>query len=493
MAESKDTYKKGLKGIAIFGGLQVYKILLSVLTTKISAVFLGPAGSGIYGLISSTTTTVESFTSCGLGTSAVKDIAQTAATGDLDKVKRTYTVLNRLVWVTGIIGTLVVAIFAGFWSELAFGNQDYKWWFAIASITIFINQLATGQGALLTGLQHYKLISHTRLVSGALCAVLVVVCYYFLGIDGIIPVIVGVALIHMVVTYVMVRRTDIRTIPVPLKDIIRLGKPMMIIGVTLGVSWALSSLSGYFVRVIISNLSDIATVGLFTASFSLVNTYLGLVFSSIESDYYPRLSRVVGNTNEYVLTMQQEIEILFYILIPLVGLMILFSHPALAIFYSTKFYAAKSIICWTAFSMVFRVPSWAMAIGLIAQGKSKLYFINQSSFIIYQFGFNVLGFMYGGLTGLGISYVISQIIFTIQNYIVQRKLSDFHFTPILWYIIGASFVIGTCFCIFVTLFNGVYLYMPGGLIMIAVCGICVNRLNKNTNLFSMIKNKVHGK
>ena len=71
-----NTYKSSAKGIAIFGGLQVFKILLSVIRTKCSALFLGPAGFGIYSLISSTLTSIELATNCGLGASAVKDIAK---------------------------------------------------------------------------------------------------------------------------------------------------------------------------------------------------------------------------------------------------------------------------------------------------------------------------------------------------------------------------------------------------------------------------------
>ena len=96
MEDSRKTYKKGLKGIAVFGGLQVYKILLSVLTTKVSALFLGPVGSGIYGLISSTLTTVEAVVGCGLGTSAVKDISQGKAKNDEQSIASVYTVVNRL-------------------------------------------------------------------------------------------------------------------------------------------------------------------------------------------------------------------------------------------------------------------------------------------------------------------------------------------------------------------------------------------------------------
>ncbi|MDE7408131.1 MAG: oligosaccharide flippase family protein, partial [Muribaculaceae bacterium] len=148
MKESEKTYKKGLKGIAIFGGLQIYKILLSIITTKVSAVFLGPFGSGIYGLISSTLVTTEAVVSCGLGTSAVKDISMAKASGNEEEIAFTYTTLNWLVWITGLIGTVAIIICAPQLSELTFGNTDFTSWFRILSVTVLINQLQSGQGAL---------------------------------------------------------------------------------------------------------------------------------------------------------------------------------------------------------------------------------------------------------------------------------------------------------------------------------------------------------
>ncbi len=493
MPDNQNTYRKGLKGIAIFGGLQFYKILLSILTTKVSAIFLGPAGCGIYGLVSSTLTTIESFTSCGLGTSAVKDIAQAASKMDKESLVKTYTVLNKLVWITGLMGLLIVSVFAEFWSQLAFGTKEYAIWFVVLSITLLINQLTTGQGALLTGLQKYKLITKTRILVGVLSAIVVIICYSFGGVNGIIPVILGTAIINLTISYLMVRKTEIRTVKINITQTIKLGRPMFLMGISLGLSWALTNLSGYFVKIYVSHLSDVATVGLFTASFSLINTYLGLLFTSIESDYFPRLSKACKSRTEYNTTMSQEIELLMFLIIPLVGFLILFSQPVLAIFYSTKFYTAKTIICWTAFSMIFKVPSWAMSIGLVTKGKSKLYFISQVSFLIYQFVLNVLGFKFGGLTGLGISYVVSQILFSIQNYVIQSRSEGFSFSNETIIILILCIILGIPICILTTNMLGIKLYLIGGAILTIIIFFCVRGINKRTNLISVLTNKFHAK
>lgn len=490
MEDSAKTYKKGLKGIAVFGGLQVYKILLSVLTTKVSAIFLGPSGSGIYGLISSTLITVESVICCGLGTSAVKDISQAKANGDADGIASSYVALNWLLWITGLVGTIGVIVFAPQLSKLAFGNTDYQSWFRILSVTILVNQLISGQGALLTGLQQYKLIARQRIIAGIIGAIVSITCYSLLGINGIIPVILLTAIINLIVSLIVIRGIRIKHCRMNLFGAIRTGGPMFKMGVSIGLSYAMSSLAGFIIRAYIANLSDVATVGLFTASFSLINTYLGLVFSSIESDYYPRLSASCANDNEYRNVMLNEMELLLLLLTPLVALLIVFAQPVLAIFYSTKFYAAKTIICWSALSMLIRVPGWAMSIGIISKGDTVLYLKSQIAFIVYQLALNILGFKYGGLTGLGISFAISQLFYSAQNYYIQKKKTGITLNHTVMAILALTIVVTFILCLMATFVSSSVQYIVGGIICTMTICFCFKELNKRLPVINYIKTKI---
>lgn len=488
MENTQQLYKKSFKGIAVFGGLQLYKIALSIITTKVSAIFLGPVGTGVYGLFTSILGFAESIACCGLGTSAVKEISQ-ANSKDGEDVSTVYTVLNRLVWITGFLGSLLVFLFAKQLCNIAFGNSEYINWLRILSITVLLNQLQSGQGALLTGLQRYRLIAKQRMLNGFLSAVLSIGCYSCFGIDGIIPVILLTSFINLVVSCVIVRSLNIRTISMRWIDILNNGAPMFKMGVSIGLSYALTTLAGFALRAYIAQLSDVATVGLFTASYSLINTYLGLVFSSIESDYYPRLSACLHSGEEYRKTMLSEIELLMLLLTPLVLILIIFSQPVLAIFYSSKFYAAQYIIAWSAMSMLVRVPSWAMSIGLISMGETKLYLKNQMAYIVYQLGISILGFTFGGLSGLGISFVIIEVIYCIQNYLIQRKLSELKIQSsiLVQWILAIGVTLGMC--LLISFGSKILHYTIGTLVSLSVASYCVWQLNKRMEILLMLKNK----
>ena len=62
----KSSYRGIMKGTAIFGGVQVFNILINVIRGKLVAFLLGPEGMGISALFVSTTNIITQFTGFGL-------------------------------------------------------------------------------------------------------------------------------------------------------------------------------------------------------------------------------------------------------------------------------------------------------------------------------------------------------------------------------------------------------------------------------------------
>ena len=69
--EQKCSYRQIVKATSLFGGVQFFQIIISVIRSKFVAILLGPAGMGVVGLLTATTGLVAGLTNFGLGTSAV--------------------------------------------------------------------------------------------------------------------------------------------------------------------------------------------------------------------------------------------------------------------------------------------------------------------------------------------------------------------------------------------------------------------------------------
>lgn len=465
-------YKTSAKGIALFGGLQIYKLLLSVIRTKCSAIFLGPSGFGVYSLITSTLTSIELVTNCGLGTSSVKDIAH--AQNDINEISRVYWVLNRFVWITGFVASLFCILGAKYLSISAFGNSDYTLAFILVAFSLLINQLISGQGALLTGMRKYKLMARLNIWSNTLGLIVTIVLYWLEGVKAIVPVIVSTALLNLLFSFYYAKQIQLPKVVLSLKETWGKGKEMLKNGILISLGGAVSSLAGYAIRIFISQTSGILIVGLFTASFSLVNTYLGMVVSAIDKDYYPRLCSVENDSYCFNKTINQQIEMLVLLLSPIIAVFAIFSPTVIYVFYSDKFQSASGFMILVALAMTFFVPAKTISMAFLAKGNSKGYFVNQFTFVAYTLVFNIIGFNYGGLLGLGISYLCAYILYLFQTIIscyknyrfnfekqIIKKLCfylvllvsacclSFYATSLLKYTIGSALVIATSLIAFI--------------------------------------------
>jgi O-antigen/teichoic acid export membrane protein len=159
MSEEQSSYRQIMKATSLFGGVQVFNILISVIRSKFIAVLLGPLGVGISGLLTATTGLVGSITNLGLSTSAVKDVAAAYITGDSKRIGTVVSVLRRLVWLTGIFGTVFTLCFSPWLSELTFGNKDYTLAFVLISITLLLTQINTGQLVVLQGMRKLQYLA----------------------------------------------------------------------------------------------------------------------------------------------------------------------------------------------------------------------------------------------------------------------------------------------------------------------------------------------
>ena len=114
MTEQTTSYRQIFKATSLFGGVQLFNIIISVVRSKIIAVLLGPSGMGVAGLLTSSTSLVAGLTGFGLSTSAVKDVAAANESGDKDRINIVVAVFRKLVWITGLLGCLLTIILSPF-------------------------------------------------------------------------------------------------------------------------------------------------------------------------------------------------------------------------------------------------------------------------------------------------------------------------------------------------------------------------------------------
>ncbi len=416
-----------MKATSLFGGVQIFNIIIQIIRSKFVAVLLGPAGMGIMGLLSSTLGIVGSLTNFGLGTSAVKDIATAYGTKDEKRIGTVITAFRRMVWITGLLGLISTAVLSSWLSQLTFGNEDYTLAFIWLSTTLFLNQLSSGQMVLLQGMRQIKYLAKANLSGSAIGLFVTLPLYYFLGIDGIVPGIIGTALLSLLMSWYFSGKIKIKKVSLSGIQTIAEGKNMLRMGFMISLSGLLSVGTSYLVRIFISRSGGVEQVGLYNAGFAIINTYVGLVFSAMATDYYPRLSAVSHDNKLCRQIINQQAEIALLILAPILIIFLIFIKWVVILLYSRQFIAVNGMIYWASLGMFFKACSWSIAFVFLAKGDSKLYFWNELIANVLILIFSLIGYHLWGLTGLGISFALGFLLYLLQVYFVSKAKFDFYY------------------------------------------------------------------
>lgn len=484
--EKDGTYRQIFKATSIFGGVQVFNIVITIVRTKFVAVLLGPAGMGIAALFNSTIALIGALTNFGLSNSAVKDVAAAYASGDSVKLGTTVAVFRKLVWLTGLLGSVIILITSPWLSKLAFGNTEYTLEFALVSITLLFTQLSAGQGVILRGTRRLQYLAKASMIGAIMGLITSIPLYYLFGVKGIVPAIVITAVTASLINWYFSNKVEIRQVRVEMKTVLFEGKEMLKMGFFISLSGLITLGASYIVRIFISNSGGIEDIGLYNAGFAIVSTYVGMVFTAMGTDFYPRLAAVANDNIKCKKEINEQAEIAILILSPILMVFFVFINWAIILLYSDQFIAVNGMIHWAALGIYFKAVSWAIGFILLAKGASKIFFWSELIVNAYLLVFNIIGYKYMGLTGLGISFFVSYVLCLLQVYLIAKSKYQFKFTKSFYKVFIVQIILGLLAFSTVKLIPGTISYVIGSILIIISVAFTVKELDNRIGIKDII-------
>ncbi len=482
------SYREIVKSTSIFGGVQFLLIMIQLIRSKFIAILLGPFGMGISSLLLSTTEIISSLSNLGLSSSAVKNIAEANSIKNTYQINLVITVLFRLITITGTIGLLVVIIFSPFLSQLSFGSNEYILDFCFISVILLFNQLNSFNLVVLQGLRKLKMLALCNLFGSLVGAFISIPLYFLFKNSGIVPAIIISSIVNFLISSFFTKRLKFDKLKLTFKEVWLHGKQMIKLGFLISASGLLYTFSIYLLRLFISNSSDIEFVGLYNAGFAIINTYVSLIFTAMSTDYYPRLASVSTDNLKLKKLINQQVEVVSIIIVPILIFFIINIQWLIKILYSDTFVPISNMVMFAAFGMILKAGNWAISFIFLAKGNSKLFFYNSLSLTIYSFVFNLIFYFYFGLVGLGYSFVLYNFLYLIQVYLISLKRFNYNFsTDSLLIFTCGLIVLFAVLCLSINS-NLIFLSISYFFLVISII-VSFNLLNKRINLVSLIKSK----
>jgi O-antigen/teichoic acid export membrane protein len=480
-------YRSIFKATSIFGGVQVFNIIISIIRAKVLAVLLGTAGMGLNGLLMSGLDMVRKVSGLGISESAVRDISDANSSNNTQKIRITYTAFKRLIWLTAIIGVVLTISLSPLLSKIAFGDKSQTVAFIFLSVTFVFGALTGGIYTLLRGIRKIKLLAKANIMGSTAGLLVAIPIFYFFGIKGIIPAIIATAVVTFLVSLFFRKKVEIKTTVITTKETFSIGRQMIALGITLTAASLFTSGITFILNAYISKTGSLGDLGLYNAGHSIMAGYVGMIFTAMSTDYYPRLSGVINKPKEWHSVVNQQSETVILILGPILAFILLSAPLLIKILLSSEFLPVLDYLVWASLAVILKAISWAAGFILISKADNKLFLYVQMAAMIWSLGFNILFFNFMGVKGLGISTIINQLLSLALMYVVLKVRYKFVISRSAYMFAGSYLLLLTGTVIAISILDYPNAYPFAAITFIAIFIISIRGLNRRMDLIEYLK------
>ncbi|SIT96678.1 Membrane protein involved in the export of O-antigen and teichoic acid [Epilithonimonas bovis DSM 19482] len=401
-----------------FGGVQFINLVTGVFRSKVAAIWLGSQGVGFLGLLLTTFNLIVGTLNLGLPTSVVKHLSASS----IQLLPKRIKIVKILAVIIGMISAALCFCFAAQLSLITFETDDFTWAFRLLAISVFFKQFSTIYSSILRSTGRLKQLANANIIASIIGIFFTVPLYYYFQLRGIVYNLITLGFVEAIIFYIYFKRLKINNEKVNKTEFLSQSKKMAGDGFFYNLSSFTELLAAYVLQMFISNYGGLKILGQYIAGYTILNSYVALIFTVMSIDYFPRLSK--NNTQNNLLSeeVNHQLYIGIIILFPILLLMLLFSHIFIILIYTKEFMAAEVYLQIAMMGIFFKLFSWTVSFVLLAKGSRRLIIQNSIIYNIIFLFCHIFGYLADGLRGLAIGYTIYFLIYLLGNYWQANQL-----------------------------------------------------------------------
>lgn len=477
-------YAHILKYTGVFGGVQGLSLLVALVRNKCVAVLLGPEGMGIVSLFNATVKLMADATGLGISISAVRNISVAYDEGNARLLRHSIAVIRTWSVVAALLGMLLCAALSPLLSRSTFSVAGHTLDFVWLSPVVGLATLVSGELAILKGMRRLSGLAMITILNVVGALLVTVPIYWWWGADGIVASLLAVAVLQGIFTLKFSsqafpwRWTARGRVIVRL---LRIGGPM----VKLGVAFVLASLCGsgadYLIRILLNANGSTADVGLFNAGYMMTITYGSMVFSAMETDYFPRLSACCADLQQMNQTMNQQMEVSLVIISPMLVCFSIGLPVFLPLLFSARFLPVLGMMQISIAALYLRAVKLPISYLPLAKGDSRSFLLMEGGYAVLMVILVTTGFAWRGLTGTGVALLVMSVIdFLVLTFYMHARYGFQISRQVLKYLF-VELILGAA-TIACTQLSGVAYWVVGGALVVASLLTTLYILRNKTNI-----------
>ncbi len=495
--ERKNAYSHILKYTSLFGGIQFLGILLGIVRNKLVALILGPTGLGLISLFNSTINFVYNGTSLGISISAVKNIAEAFDHDDERRVMKEMALARSWCLLTAVLGMLVCVAFSELLNDITFSWGDHTLHFICLSPVVGMMAITGGEVAILKATRNLRKLAQVSICNMVCALVVSVPVYYVWGMSGVVPCLVALALLQMLTTILF----SYRLYPprfVSSRRQLSYGFTMVRLGIAFVIAGILVSGAEFVIRSYLSHRASLETVGLYSAGYLIVMTYGGMIFSSMETDYYPRLSAAC-NKDSFSGIVNDQSEVSVLLIAPFLVALMFFAPLILPLLYSGEFTPVLGMIQVATLALYIRAAKLPVSYISLAKGNSILFMVIDGQYALFIVAASILGFSLGesagigGLTGIGWAITLVGLLDYAIILILMYRIYGFKMSGDVRRYLLYQYPLGIASLAAVLNLVGWMYWAVGAALILASALVSVRILSRKARLLESLKGKLRSR
>lgn len=403
-----------LASMGMFGSVRAISMFFSLVRNKLIAVVVGPTGVGLVILYNSTLDIVSSLSRLNVDQSAMRDLAS----GSHAEEAEIATVVNTWTFGLGIAAMILVCVLSPLLSIWSFGNMSHWWNFCLLSFVPAAYTINSGRQSIMQGLGFLRKLAAIGLVTAIGGIITTIPLVLILRENSIFWIILSYAVWCFGAT--MYFRIPFPRVAMPLREIWRRGSSFVRFGAWITVGLTMGYLFNYLFVIFMNTYADTTELGIFQGGFTIINTYIGLVFSGMWVEFYPKLTAVSHSCKRVSTLTTHRMTTVALIVLPIASLFIACDELIVRIIYSEAFLDMLPYITVGICGVILRATSWCMAHAILARGDGLTYAVVETLSGVAYLTFSILGFVYLGFYGLGLAYILWYAMYWMITYYVYR-------------------------------------------------------------------------
>ncbi len=473
----QSAYRQIIKYTSMFGSVQVLNILAGLVRNKVAAVLLGPAGVGLASLMLTWQGLASQATNFGIHFGSIPRLSQLHESGNSEALVHEIGVMRAWSVVAALLGALLCVLAGPLACHAVFHSAEHATWFAWMAPAVAALALTGSETSILKATRQLGALARVQAIGAVGCTAVAVVFYYLMGIQGIVPVIVASALLMLLLT----ARSSLRCYPIGKMRsaaILKEGGGMLRLGVVFVIGGIVGQVAEFFVRTFLTNNGGLSDVGLYSAAYTLTISYAAIVFASVDSDYYPRIS-ACNEARSMSSVANQQAEVLLMLASPLASLLMLALPWLLPLLYSGEFLSVIAVAQTAALAIYMKAVSLPVSYMPLARHDSTAYLVIETGYWAYFTVFVVTGYRLWGLEGMGVALVAAHVVEWCAGTCWAVFRYGYRPSPRLLLLLLLQGSIGTALCYATQHLSGVAYWVSGGLLLMLSVALSLRAFLKN--------------